>query len=255
MEKKSLSALEVYINKVFVLILILVPATCVLAGIMSTLNKMSGMFAEISWIAFILFDISVLAYLTIGIYFVKTGFSDGIVIDSKLKQSKIFLVVSILIQYNFLSYLSPSKELWAYLFLFAIATAFFLDMRMVVSTVVGLVISLTVACVLNGEKLLPDNLAEMITCIVLTFAYLLIFTYLVKRFLISAKKDEIEKNNERVQNVLNKVTDIASNLGNASQALVETSQAESNSTQELSAISESLLETSAGIIEKSGQSK
>lgn len=43
--------------------------------------------------------------------------------------------------------------------------------------------------------------------------------------------------------------------GDASEALVEMSQAESASTQELSAISENLLETSAGIMEKSEQSK
>ena len=262
MEKKELSALEVYINKVFVTILILVPATCVLAGVMSTMNKLTGVAENISWIALICFDVSVLIYLATGIYFVKTGFVDGIVADSKLRHSKIFLVVSIVIQYNFLSYLAPSREQWAYLFLFTIATAFFLDMKMIVTTVVGLLVSLTVACFINGGKLLPvqnedfsNEVSEMIVCIVLTYAYLLIFTYLVQRFLISAKKDEMEKNNERVQNVLNKVTDIAANLGDASQALVETSQTESASTQDLSVISENLLETSAGIMEKTGQSK
>ena len=65
----------------------------------------------------------------------------------------------------------------------------------------------------------------------------------------------MEKNNERVQNVLNKVTYISNNLGEASNALVESSQSESASTQELSAISESLLETSSSMIDKSQQSK
>ena len=262
MEKKSLSALEVYINKVFVIILILVPATCALAGLVATMGKLSGGRPEVSWAVFILFDLSVLLYVFIGIYFVKTGFVDGIVSDTKLKGSKIFLVVIMIIQYNFLSYLSPSRVLWTFMFMFTIATAFFLDMKMIVSTMVGLIISVIVGFVLNGDQLLPvrneafsKEVMQMVTGMILTFSYLLIFTGLVHRFLVFAKKDEMEKNNERVQNVLNRVTDIASNLGDASEALVEMSQAESASTQELSAISENLLETSAGIMEKSEQSK
>ena len=55
MEKKSLSALEVYINKVYVIILILVPATCALAGLVATMGKLSGSRPGIGWLPFILF--------------------------------------------------------------------------------------------------------------------------------------------------------------------------------------------------------
>ena len=75
----------------------------------------------------------------------------------------------------------------------------------------------------------------------------------IQRF--PAKKDEVERNNERVQNVLSKVTYIANNLGKASNVLVGSSQTESAATQELSAISETLLATSCGMMEKSEQSK
>ena len=62
---------------------------------------------------------------------------------------------------------------------------------------------------------------------------------------------KLEKNNSKVNMLLNKVSDIAGHLGEASHALVGTSQKESASTEELSAISDTLLENSTVMMEKS----
>ena len=105
MEKKALTALEVYINKVYVMVLLLVPGTCILAGMGYTANKLQGFFGVVSWPALIIFDITCLLYMAIGIYFIKTGKEGGIVQASKLKQSKILLVIIMLIQFNFISYM------------------------------------------------------------------------------------------------------------------------------------------------------
>ncbi len=262
MEKKALTALDIYINKVYVLVLLLVPGTCVFAGIGYTANKLQGFFPETSWTGLIIFDLSCILYLLIGIFFIKTGKQDGHVQKSKLKQSKIFLVVIMLTQFNFISYLVPTTEFWAFAFLFTIITSLLLDSKMVAVTIAEIVLSLVVSWVVRGENLLPvkneyfvTNVIGRCMCIVLSMFYIFLLTYMVEHFLLDAKKDEVEKNNERVQNVLNKVTYIANNLGKASQALVGSSQAESASTQELSAISETLLETSSGMREKSEQSK
>ena len=80
-------------------------------------------------------------------------------------------------------------------------------------------------------------------------------TFFVGKFLVNAKKDEMEKNNERVQNVLNRVSHIAGELGIASKSLVAASQTESASTEELSAISTNLLESSKMMLQKSDKSK
>lgn len=78
---------------------------------------------------------------------------------------------------------------------------------------------------------------------------------MVSRFLITAKKEEIEKNNERVQNVLNNVTHIAGQLGDASNLLVAISQSESASTEELSVISKSLINSSDDMLKKAERSR
>lgn len=262
MEKKALTALDVYINKVYVMVLLLVPGTCMLAGAGYTGNKAQGFFPEVSWPVLIFFDLTCVLYMAIGIFFVKTGKEDGVIKPSKLKQSKIFLVVIMFTQFNAISYLVPSTEFWAFAFLFVILTSLLIDTKMVVVAVIEIVASVVVSWVVNGANLLPvknDNFVPNVIgrgfCIALSMGYIILFTYMVEHFLVDAKRDEVEKNNERVQNVLNKVTYIANNLGEASNALVSSSQSESASTEELSAISGNLLESSCGMMEKSEQSK
>lgn len=264
MEKKqnNLSALEVYINKAYTIVLLSITIACLLAGISSTMEKLQGFHESTNWIALIIFDLTNLLYLGIAIFFVKTGYEDGVVKAAKLKNSKIFLVVIMLIQFNFILYMVPSREFWAYSFLFTMVTGLLLDTKMVLATIIEILVSLIVAWLINGDELLPvkdelfqPNMSNRIACIVLSMFFIYLNTYMVSHFLIVAKKDEMEKNNERVQNVLDKVTHIAGQLGEASNLLVTTSQAESTSTEQLSAISENLIESSSDMLEKSQKSK
>ena len=154
-EKKIKSALDEYINKVYILILLLVPGACQCAGLLYTTDKILGLFPTVSWVALIIFDITCLIYLGIGIFFVKTGFVDGLVSQSKLKAAKIFLVVIMFIQYNFILYLIPSTEFWGYALLFVIAVAFFIDVKIVVITALEITVSLFVSWFVRGNALLP----------------------------------------------------------------------------------------------------
>ena len=261
-EKKSLTALDVYINKAYAITLISITLTCLLAGISYTANKLQGFYDSVNLIAFIIFDLTDLIYLGIAIFFVKSGYEDGAVKQSKLKSSKIFLVIIMFIQFNFILYMAPSREFWAYAFLFTLVTGLLLDTRVVLATIIEIMGSLIVSWIINGDALLPakdemfmPNMMGRIFCIVLTMVFIYLNVYMVSHFLVTAKKDELEKNNERVQNVLTRVTHIAGQLGEASDLLVATSQTESTSTEQLSAISENLIESSADMLEKSEKSK
>lgn len=262
MKEKKLTALDVYINKVYKITLLAITLTCLFAGISHTASKLQGFYGTSSLAAFIIFDLTDLIYLGIAIFFVKTGYEDGIVKPSKLKNSKIFLVVIMLIQFNFILYMAPSREFWAYSFLFTLVTGLLLDTRMVLATIIEITGSLIVSWIINGSELLPlkdevfmPSMMGRIFCIVLTMLFIYLNVWLISHFLITAKKDEMEKNNERVQNVLNNVTHIAGQLGEASNLLVTTSQSESASTEELSTISENLIESSTNMMEKSERSK
>ena len=92
-------------------------------------------------------------------------------------------------------------------------------------------------------------------CIALSLLGVIILMAFVEKFLLNAKKEQLEKNTERIETLLEKVNEIAGQLGSASQVLVGTAQSESASTEELSAISENLLESNAVMLDKSEQSK
>lgn len=258
---RNLSALDEYLNKVYILVLFLVPAACQCAGLLYTTEKIFGLFPTVSWTALIIFDITCLIYLFIGIYFIKTGFRDGLVLTSKLNAAKIFLVIIMFTQYNFILYMIPSTEFWAYALLFVTATTFFLDVRMVLATSAEIVLSLVVSWFISGDTLLPvkdalfiPNMIGRIVCIILTLAFVVILTYLVSRFLVNAKKDEMERNNEHVQRVLTSVSSLSENLYSAGTNLSTISESESASVEELAATSEQLLTNSNLLDEKTQES-
>lgn len=261
MENKRLTALEDYINKVYTIVLLAVPGACQAAGILYTFEKVIGLLPMVNWLLLIIFDITCLIYLFIAFFFIKTGYSGNLVIPQKLKQCKIYLVVIMFTQFNFILYMIPSTDFWAFAFLFTVATALFLDSKMVICTSIEIALSLIVSWILHGSQLLPvkdemfiPNLINRCVCIILSLLFIWLFTWLVEKFLVNAKKDEMEKNNERVQSVLYSVSELSEKLGKAGDVLSTISSSESSSAEELSATSEALLFNNSSLREKSDNS-
>ena len=258
---KYLSALDEYINKVYILVLILVPGACQCAGILYTFSRFVGWLPGVSWLALIIFDVTCLIYLTIGIIFIRIGFENGLVSYKKLKWGKIFLVVIMFIQFNFILYMIPATDFWGFAFFFVILTAFFLDYKMVAATSLEIAGSLIVAWIIKGNIHLPMkneyfmvNMLDRVVCVTLSLSTIVLFTYLVGRFLVNAKKDEMERHNERVKNVLTSVQTLSEKLYSAGLSLSDISDTESASAEELAATSEELLETSNRLSEKTEES-
>ena len=171
----------------------------------------------------------------------KTGFEDGIVKQSKLKYGKIFLVVIMI----------PATDFWGFAFFFVILTSFFLDYKMVAVTSVEIAVSIFLSWFVIGDITLPAkddffiiNLLDRIVCIVLSLPTIVLLTYLVRRFLVNAKKDELERNNARVQNVISAAQEISEQLLSAGTALSDISANESSTADTLSATSDTLLTNS-----------
>lgn len=250
-KKKYLSALDEYINKVYVLVLILVPGACLCAGFSYTFSKMIGWLPSVNGLALGIFDVTCILYLCIDLYFIKTGFVDGMVAQKRLQAGKIFLIILMFIQFNFILYMIPATDFWGFAFFFVILTAFFLDYKMVAVTSVEIAASIVVSWLIKGEIHLPAkneyfqvNMLDRVVCIVLSLASVVLLTYLINCFLVNAKKDEMERNNERVKKVLTSVKAVSENLYAAGTALSKIAESESASAEELSSTSEQLLEGS-----------
>lgn len=125
-----------------------------------------GWLPTVSWVALIIFDVTCLLYLAIGIFFIKTGIKDGYVLESKLKAGKLFLVLLMFIQFNFIVYMIPATDFWGFAFFFVILTSFFLDYKMVAITSLEIGGSVIASWFLYGEVYLP---AKGVICFCICF--------------------------------------------------------------------------------------
>lgn len=143
---------------------------------------------------------------------------------------------------------------------FVILVAFFLDIKFVLKCSVTEIVSVVILFFANSvtqpdKNLFWSDVVLRTICITLSMVGVIILMLFIDKFLLNAKKEQLEKNNARVNMLLESVNSIAGQLGEASYALVGTSQKESASTEELSAISETLLENNTIMMEKSEKSK
>lgn len=227
-----------------VLVIIMFSATA--AAVVFSIFKALALYPNVSIGLLAIFVSVVVVEDVLGGILIKKSIGQVELSDTYERNVKLYFLIILLVNFNLITWFFPSKESYMFVFYFIVLMAFFLDLKFISYCAIGEVISLIILFVGNTvtrpEKTLfiTDAILRLI-CISLILMGLIALVYFVNRFLLNAKKDEIEKNNERVQNVLNNVTHIAGELGSASSSLVSSSQTESASTEELSAISETLL--------------
>ena len=119
MNKKK-TAVEVYLSTVFKWGLIILVCACMCATTMFTVEKVIGLYPTVPWLATILFGLMDITFFIIAIVIVKTSFdADGDLKDGRLKLGKIFSTCVLVIQWNYLLYMIPSRTFWGFfVFLF-----------------------------------------------------------------------------------------------------------------------------------------
>ena len=251
MQKKR-TAVEVYLSMVFKWGLIILVSACMCATLTFNTEKILGFYPNVPWIATIMLGVMDSIFFATAILIIKTSFGpDGYLKEGKLKLGKLFSAIILIVQWNYLLYMLPTRTFWGFLFFFLILIAFFLDIKLLFFCGLGCMLSLFIGWGIRGTTLMPvkDNLfiTDIIICIialVLSLAGLLIFVFFVAHFLVNAKKDELEKNNEHVMNILDSVQSLSLKLHAAGSSLSHVSENESASAEELAATSIQLVESS-----------
>ena len=210
MKQWEMSALDAYTNRVFKIIVLIIPIFCLCASATITTLHYIGWYPDINETAMWIFICSDIIYLSIGIFFIKTGFGeDGIVLSDKLAAGKYTMAVIVIIQWNAISYIWPFTDFWAYCFLFTIVEAFFFDVKLVAFSTAGISISMFVSWFIKGGMLLPArdeyffaNMTFRIVGLVLMLLSINIITYFGGRFLV----EELEKyvNYDTLTHLLNR---------------------------------------------------
>lgn len=260
-KQKYISALDEYINKVYILVLLIIPIASECAGLLYTFDKLMNWLPSVSWSLLAFFDILCITYLIIGIILIKTGIKDGLVKKKSLLAGKIFIVAVMAIQFNFILYMIPATDFWGFAFFFVILMAFFLDYKMVLISSLIICVSIIASWYLYGDIHLPAkdmyfhvNMLDRVVCVALSLATIVLLTYLINKFLVNAKKDEMERNTEQVKNVLNTVQNLSGQLHTAGLSLSQISQNESISAKKLASTSEKLTANSNILSSKTDES-
>lgn len=249
-----------YRKKVAIFVLAIVCVSAAAAGIVLPGMKLLGLYPAVSWGICGLFMAVILLEVILGIYLIRLSMRQEILSDRLERLLKNFLLVVLTININLITWFFPSKESWMFAFYFIILMAMFLDIGFVVKCAAAEIVSLLILFFANAasqpvEELFWSDAILRTICITLSMFGVIVLVVFVNRFLLNAKKDQLEQNTEKVNGLLAHIGDIAGKLGEASMALVETTQNQSASTQEISAISESLLENSTIMIDKSKESR
>ena len=256
------TAVEVYLSTVFRWGLIILVSACMCATVMFNTEKMFGLYPTVPWLATIGLGIMDSSFFVMAILIIRSSFDkEGFLKEGRLRIGKIFSVVVLVIQWNYLLYMLPTRTFWGFLFFFLILMAFFLDIKMLLISGLACMASLFIGWFVRGTDLLPVKdelfLTDVIMCLValaLSLTGLLIFVFFVAHFLVNAKKDELEKNNEHVTSVLAAVQTLSENLHTAGLSLSQISENESTSAEELAATSEQLVESSNLLSSKTDES-
>lgn len=191
--QKTTYSIDRYMNRVFKLVVLALPGVTVCAGLTFTIIKLLGYYPDVPNISLLLFDITNVLYMVLGIVFVRRCEDEnGILIPSMLKQGKILIAVIEAIQWNYITYMIPSGDFWGYAVLFVILVTVFLDHKFVLIVSAEIIVSIAVSWIIRGDVLLPardayfvPNLILRIVCIVLSLAVSWIITYLVEMRLAS----------------------------------------------------------------------
>lgn len=269
------NVVEAYMSKVFTIVIVVITCACMCAGVTVSGLKIAGFYPSISWVWLGIFLGTCVLYLIIGFYFITHSYEIGesgekVLKPHMLRNGKIFIFILMVVQYNFLAYLMPSRQFWAYVFFFLILDAMFLDIKMTAITSVIIMISTIVSNMVTSKshmaliagydtemmnKYVISEVLLRIMCLTLSIGAIILMMWLVGRQLIFVKQEELEENNSRVENMLKTVTELAGNLSETSIFLAELSQRETASTKELSSTSEKLLQQSNLIFDKTKDSR
>lgn len=261
MNKKK-TAVEVYLSTVFKWGLIILVSACMCATVMFNSEKLFGLYPTVPWLGTIGLAVMDSIFFVMAILLVRTSFDEnGYLKEGRLQKGKIFSMAVLIIQWNYLLYLTPSRTFWGFLFFFLILMAFFLDIKMLLVSGLACMVSLFIGWFFRGTDLLPVKdelfLTDLLLCLValvLSLTGLIIFVFFVAHFLVNAKKDELEKNNEHITSVLGMIQSLSEDLRTAGLSLSQVSENESASAEELAATSEQLAASNSLLGSKTDES-
>lgn len=191
-----MNEIKKYWNNVYHYILLLTTCACMFAGIYYTVRKIHGFYSYVQWKWVYLFDLTEIIYIFIAIAFIKHKKRVSFYSEKDIFLIKVFITVSLFIQYNFIIHLFPTSDTWSCTFIFMGFVAFLFDMRLMLIHVSCYTIFLIIGHILYWEKLVSELTLDLldfrIVVYILVSLSVIMITFFVERFMLQEHEQEVE---------------------------------------------------------------
>ena len=213
--KADTSTIVKYQVQTLKFVIVIYSISALLAGSMFVVMKLSGLYDEVKWVYLIgLFLLAVIEIIIFNVMY-KQAVIDGKLNSKVFKNIKVVILVVSYINYLYMNFMIPSRELWVTVFYLITLGSLFLDNKMNITSVILSIISEVILFTLNpytlpNEFFLRELILRIVSISLISFG-LIAFTSFASKLLKSIEKneDELKKNNENISNLFNKTTEFA----------------------------------------------
>ncbi len=251
-----------YQKRTLKLVLIIYSISACLAGGLFSAMKLIGFYPEMKWPSiFILIGLVLIELLTFFVMY-KAAVKDEANWNKKLIIIKAVLFLASYVNYMYLTFLVPSKELWVSVFYFILLGAMFLDIKMNIASIITSIICQIVLFSLN-PLVLPDKqvlVRELIIRVVdisLVSFGIYIFTLLSSKLLKEVEENQnmLNEKNDSISTLFHKITEFSRTLLSSSDTLTTIIEEENRSMQEIAGISMTVSTDANEMLNKSHKSR
>lgn len=214
-------------------VLIIYSISAFLAGTLFVFLKLLNYYKEINWVSIgIIALITIFELVTFKLMYNITTKNDELN-QKAFNALKTIILIFSYINYLFLCFIVPSKELWVSVFYFIILGAMFLDNKLDIASILLGIVCQAIIFIFNpstlpGEEFLVREMILRVVVISLTSFGIYIFTFFASSLLKTVEKneDELKRNHENIVNLFSKVSEYAQALLASSQNLAAIAEEE-----------------------------
>jgi methyl-accepting chemotaxis protein len=247
-----------YQRRTLKFVLIIYSISACLAGILFTFMKFIGLYNEIKWPYLIAFIGLILIELLVFFILYKSANNTKNSFKKGLRRLKAVILIISYTNYLYLAFMVPSKELWISVFYFILLGALFLDIKMLITSILMSILCQIAVFTLN-PLLLPEKqffARELIVRIVdislISFG-IFIFALFASKLLKEVESNEatLKEKNTRISGLFEKISEFSKTLLGSSDTLLSIIEAENTTLQEISLTSEDITNDSNEMLNKS----
>lgn len=180
-------------------ILLLIYGACLSAATYYTIGKFAGWYPNTPWFGVILFDFSQIIYISFCAIFIRRKKKFSSYSEKDISTIKIFITISLFIQYNFIIHFFSNNNAWSSTFVFMGFVALLFDTKLMLIHLIGYMFFLFVGHLLYWDQLLPDisgsNVETLVYRMIILFftsVSILSITNFAEKFLMEAQEKESE---------------------------------------------------------------